>query len=97
MTAHEQMEAQHSLWSKGRTSAARYLDAVEQFTRATATSRRELSAYDLAVSAVNDCEGILLDQYEIIVHEPANQHATYGTIRVNPRGIPINLTEEAVQ
>ncbi len=97
VTAEAQMEAQHSLWYKGLTSAARYLDAVEQFTTAVATASRELHAFNLAVSAVNQIQGTILDQHEIIVQEPTAQHAASDGEAINTRSTRFHLMEEKIQ
>ena len=97
VTAEAQLEAQRSLWCRGRISPDSYLDMIEQFTRATVNAARELHAFNLAVSAVKQIQGTLLEQYEIIVQEPANQHPTLATNQVDSRAIPINLTEENIQ
>jgi hypothetical protein len=66
----ERMAAQRLDWGKRRIAADRYLDTIQQFALAVANERRRLAEYESAVFAVNECEGILLDEHNIIVVGP---------------------------
>jgi hypothetical protein len=67
--AQEQMEAQRSLWNKGRSSAVSYLDAVEQYAILVTDECHRQIAYNDAVSAVRDIQGRLLHDYNVVVAE----------------------------
>jgi hypothetical protein len=66
----ERMAAQRLDWGKRRIAADRYLDIVEQFAIAVECERCRLAEYESAVFAVNECEGILLDEHDIVVVGP---------------------------
>jgi hypothetical protein len=85
-SAELRMETQRHDWCKGRIAADRYLDTVEQFGLLAESERRQSAAYESAVSTVNEREGILLDEHNIIVANRSDEfHAEARPSGTSPR------------
>ncbi len=65
--ADERLDAQRSYWEKGRMTAARCLDGVEEFAALVASEHRQLAAYNSAIAVLEDCRATLLDKHNMIV------------------------------
>ncbi len=78
------MDAQKANWEHGRITADSYLDAVEQFVSLVVNERHHLTAYNTTLTFVSACEGLLLEDNDIIVVKPTREnkpHQTAGGVK----------------
>jgi RNA polymerase sigma factor (sigma-70 family) len=69
--AEQRLKAQQTLYDKGRITIDRYLDAVNQFASAVAQEAQFKATYNIALMALEEAKGTLLEHDQIVVaHRP---------------------------
>lgn len=81
VAADERFDAQRPYWEEGRMTASRCLTVVEEYATLVASERRQLAAYNSAITIWEACRGNLLAKHDILIEcgAPVASHAPMET------------------
>jgi hypothetical protein len=92
--AEKQMKARSVDWKSGRTTADRYLHAIERWTALVADEHHHLALYNSAIAFVNERRQTLLDEHDVILLNPARCETSSESPETYQDQIAVRLTEE---